>query len=53
MRFNVQDPDACEAEARRSRIPVLWPTQEATWGRFVVVADPDGRPVELAKMNTG
>jgi predicted enzyme related to lactoylglutathione lyase len=52
VRFNVEDPDEWEEEARRAGVPVLWPTQEATWGRFVVVADPDGRPVALAKMNT-
>lgn len=52
VRFKVEDPDAWEQESRRSRVPVLWPTQEANWGRFVVVADPDGRPVVLAKMTT-
>lgn len=52
LRFKVEDPDAWEEEARRAGVPILWPTQEATWGRFVVVADPDGRPVALAKMNT-
>jgi catechol 2,3-dioxygenase-like lactoylglutathione lyase family enzyme len=52
VRFNVGDPDAWEEKARRVGIPVLWPTQEATWGRFVLVADPDGRPVALAKMST-
>jgi predicted enzyme related to lactoylglutathione lyase len=52
VRFNVEDPDAWEDEAKRSGVPVLWPTQDATWGRFVVVADPDGRPVALAKMTT-
>jgi hypothetical protein len=26
------------------------PAQEATWGRFLVLADPDGRSVVLAKM---
>jgi catechol 2,3-dioxygenase-like lactoylglutathione lyase family enzyme len=52
LRFKVDDPDAWEEEARRAGVPILWPTQEATWGRFVVVADPDGRPVALAKMNT-
>lgn len=52
VRFRVEDPDAWEEEARRSGVPVLWPAQEAAWGRFVVVADPDGRPVALAKMNT-
>lgn len=52
LRFNVEDPDAWEQEALRVGVPVLWPTQEASWGRFLVVADPDGRPVALAKMNT-
>jgi len=52
LRFNVEDPDAWEEEAARQGVPVLWPAQDATWGRFVVVADPDGRPVALAKMNT-
>lgn len=52
VRFNVEDPDAWESEAKRVGVPVLWPTQDATWGRFVVVADPDGRPIALANMNT-
>lgn len=51
IRFKVEDPDAWEEEAKRTGVPVLWPTQEASWGRFLVVADPDGRPVALAKMN--
>lgn len=50
LRFVVTDPDACEREARERGVPVAWPTQEATWGRFVVLADPDGRSVVLAKM---
>jgi len=28
----------------------VWPVQEARWGRFLVLADPDGRSVVLAKM---
>jgi hypothetical protein len=28
----------------------VWPVQEAAWGRFLVLADPDGRSVVLAKM---
>jgi catechol 2,3-dioxygenase-like lactoylglutathione lyase family enzyme len=50
LRFAVSDPDACEAEAAAGGLTVLWPTQDAAWGRFVVLADPDGRPVVLAKM---
>ena len=52
LRFNVTDPDAWELEARRVGAPVLWPAQDASWGRFVVLGDPDGRPVVLAKMGT-
>jgi len=51
VRFNVTDPDAWQEEATRLGVPVLWPAQDATWGRFVVLADPDGRPIALAKMN--
>lgn len=51
VRFSVDDPDTWEAEVNRRGFPVLWKTQEATWGRFVVVGDPDGRPVVLARMN--
>jgi len=29
---------------------VVWPVQEAAWGRFLVLADPDGRSVVPAKM---
>jgi lactoylglutathione lyase len=53
VRFEVDDPDACEREAAQRGLPVLWPIQEASWGRFVVLADPDGRAVVLAKMNSG
>jgi catechol 2,3-dioxygenase-like lactoylglutathione lyase family enzyme len=51
VRFSVDDPDAWEREANKRRFPVLWKTQEASWGRFVVMRDPDGRPVVLARMN--
>src|SRR5580698_4026951 len=44
VRFKVEEPDTWEAKALRSGVTVQWPTQDATWGRFVVVADPDGRP---------
>ncbi len=50
LRFSVDDPDAWEEEMTQKGFPALWKTQEASWGRFVVVADPDGRPVILAKM---
>lgn len=50
LRFVVDDPDACERDALKLGLPVAWPTQEAAWGRFVVLSDPDGRSVVLAKM---
>ena len=50
VRFTVDDPDACERDARANGLSVVWPAQEATWGRFLVLADPDGRSVVLAKM---
>ena len=52
VRFSVDDPDACEREAVKKDMRVLWPTQEASWGRFVVLADPDGRSIVLAKMHS-
>jgi catechol 2,3-dioxygenase-like lactoylglutathione lyase family enzyme len=50
LRFAVEDPEACEREARERGLSVVWPTQDATWGRFVVLMDPDGRSVALARM---
>ena len=50
VRFAVDDPDACERDALARGLTVLWPAQEAAWGRFVVLADPDGRSVVLARM---
>jgi lactoylglutathione lyase len=51
VRFFVEDPDECERQSARLGLPVLWPAQDASWGRFVVLADPDGRSVVLARMN--
>jgi catechol 2,3-dioxygenase-like lactoylglutathione lyase family enzyme len=50
VRFVVADPDDCEREAIERGVPVVWPAQDASWGRFVVLADPDGRSVVLARM---
>jgi catechol 2,3-dioxygenase-like lactoylglutathione lyase family enzyme len=52
VRFTVDDPDACEREARDRGLTVVWPAQDAGWGRFVVLGDPDGRSVVLARMRT-
>ena len=51
VRFSVDDPDSWEKEAAQKGVSVLWTTQEASWGRFVVLGDPDRRPVVLARMN--
>jgi catechol 2,3-dioxygenase-like lactoylglutathione lyase family enzyme len=50
VRLGVDDPDAWERRATERGLSVVWPAQDATWGRFVVLADPDGRSVVLAKM---
>jgi catechol 2,3-dioxygenase-like lactoylglutathione lyase family enzyme len=50
VRFTVADPDAAEHEAWAHGLTILWPAQDAAWGRFVVLADPDGRSVVLARM---
>ena len=49
VRFAVEDPDECGRQAARpgSRFS---PAQDAAWGRFIVLADPDGRSVVLARM---
>ena len=52
VRFTVEDPDACERDAIEQGLDVVWPTQDALWGRFVVLADPEGRSVVLAKMRS-
>ena len=49
VRFTVDDPDACERDARAKGLPVVWPVQEAAWGRFLVLADPDGRSVVCSR----
>lgn len=51
LRFNITDPDTWEVDLRQKGMQILWPSQEASWGRFLVVSDPDGRPVVLAKMS--
>jgi catechol 2,3-dioxygenase-like lactoylglutathione lyase family enzyme len=50
LRFSVDDPDVWEREVKRRGLSVLWKTQEASWGRFLIIGDPDGRPIVLARM---
>jgi catechol 2,3-dioxygenase-like lactoylglutathione lyase family enzyme len=52
IRFTVEDPDACERHAIERGLTVVWPAEEAMWGRFVVLSDPEGRSVVLAKMRS-
>jgi catechol 2,3-dioxygenase-like lactoylglutathione lyase family enzyme len=40
VRFTVDDPDACERDARAKGLSVVWPVQEAAWGRFLVLLIP-------------
>lgn len=51
VRFTADNPDAWESEPKQNGFSVLWKTQEASWGRFVVIGDPDDRPVVLVRMN--
>jgi hypothetical protein len=32
VRFAVEDPDECERQAARARLPVVWSAQDAAWG---------------------
>ncbi len=50
LRFAVDDPDAWEQKALDRDIPITWSCRDAPWGRFVLLSDPDGRPVALARM---
>jgi catechol 2,3-dioxygenase-like lactoylglutathione lyase family enzyme len=50
LRFAVSDPDPGRPRRSKQGVSVFWATQEASWGKFVVIKDPDGRPVVLAKM---
>lgn len=52
VRFLVDDPDACEREAADRELTVAWPAKDAAWGRFLLLTDPDGRSVVLAKMRS-
>ena len=51
VRFTVDDPEDCERRATENGLAVIWPVQDASWGRFLVLADPDGRSVVMAKMD--
>lgn len=50
LRFSVDDPDLWQQRLEDLSMPIIWPVQDASWGRFVLTADPDGRPIALARM---
>jgi catechol 2,3-dioxygenase-like lactoylglutathione lyase family enzyme len=50
LRFNVEDPDTVVEYLARNGVHVLEPAVDYWWGRCALVADPDGRPVALARM---
>ena len=50
LRFNVEDPDAVLDRLTRNGVRVLQPAIDYWWGRCALVADPDGRPIALARM---
>ncbi len=53
VRFAVEDPDECERQAAQAGLSGclgFYPGRRV-WGAFVVLADPDGRSVVLARMN--
>ena len=52
LRLEVSDPDLWQDLLEVRGAPILWTAQDAAWGRFVLTADPDGRPIALARMRT-
>ena len=50
LRFAVDDPDEWHGRLEGAGAPIVWPVQDAAWGRFVLTADPDRRPIALARM---
>jgi catechol 2,3-dioxygenase-like lactoylglutathione lyase family enzyme len=52
LRLEVNDPDLWQDLLEERGAPLLWTAQDAAWGRFVLTADPDGRPIALARMRT-
>ena len=51
LRFDIEDPDAWFARLQGAGEVILEPPTDYFWGRSLLVADPEGRPVSLARMN--
>ena len=49
MGFKVASLDGVLAELSKLAIQVISPAKESAWGRRAVVADPDGRAIELSE----
>ena len=50
LRFDIDDPDAWFAKLQGAGAVILEPPTDYFWGRSLLVADPDGRPISLARM---
>jgi catechol 2,3-dioxygenase-like lactoylglutathione lyase family enzyme len=50
LRFDVDDPDAWFAKLQGAGAVIPEPPADYFWGRSLLVADPEGRPVSLARM---
>ena len=44
MRFTVDDPEDCERRATENGLAVIWPVQDASWGRFSSSLTPMAAP---------
>ncbi len=49
--FGVANLDEALASLSRLGAPLLTPAKQSPWGRRAVVADPDGRAVDLSEFN--
>jgi lactoylglutathione lyase len=49
--FGVADLDQALSSLTQLGVPILTPAKQSPWGRRAVVADPDGRPVDLSELN--
>jgi catechol 2,3-dioxygenase-like lactoylglutathione lyase family enzyme len=49
LRFDVEDPDTWAEKLSRVGIPIDDGPVDSFWGRFIVVRDPEGRSICLAK----
>lgn len=48
LAFTVDDVDRFVTDARTAGVRILQDPHDASWGRFAVIADPDGYAVQVA-----